>query len=242
MKKTGEKIKEILTNLEKDSIIDVDSALAVFQSLVKSVDADEVGEFVSQTPIVKAFFDRKENALKTELKNQFETEKQSLESTLASLKEQMPRESDPEKIKQQLEQATDPTEKRLLQLELSNAISIQQLKQLSDEKAEIEKREKDASLKAHLAEIAKAENLPVHDPFAFSVYGEKAEEMMRSFAEKNSQTIEEKIKAMATEKFGGAKMDGADENAKPKLTVEEIEAIPDHRERYKAMKDSGLIA
>lgn len=242
MKKTAEKIKEVLTNIEKDSIKDNESALAVFQTLVKSVDADEVGEFVSQTPIIKAFFDRKENSLKTELKNKYEAEIQNRDSTLAQLKEQMPRERDPDKIKQQLEATTDPTEKRLLQLELNNVLIDQKYSSLQAEKDAIEKREREATLKAKLAETAKAENLPIHDASLFATFGERAEEVMREFAMKNNETLEARLKKMAEEKFGGAKMDGANSEIKGKLSVEEIEAIPDHKERYKAMKENGIIS
>ena len=241
MKKTAEKIKEVLTNIEKDSITDNESALAVFQTLVKSVDAEEVGEFVSQTPVIKSFFDRKETTLKTELKNRYEAEIANRDSTLAQLKEQMPRERDPEKIKQQLEATTDPTEKRLLQLELNNVLIDQKYSTLQAEKDAIEKREREATLKAKLAETAKAENLPIHDASLFATFGERAEEVMREFAMKNNETLEARIKKMAEEKFGGAKMDGANSEIKGKEMSADQFGLLSPKEQASFMSSGGTL-
>jgi hypothetical protein len=230
-----------LQSIDKDSIIDDKSALAFFQQLVTSVDKDDVPEFVSQVPNVKSFFDKQEFKVQTKLKEQYEAEKSQIESTLAALKEQLPRDTDPEKIRQQIEIATDPTEKRLLQLELNNALANDELRKIKSEKSLIEKREQETALKNRLAEIAQKDGLPIHDPFIFAKFGEDAETVMRNYAEKNNAMIEERLKKMAADKFGGT-LQKEGETQKTKMTLDEIENITDRKEQYAALKENGFIA
>ena len=237
MKKTSEKIYEILTKLEKESIIDTETALAVFQSMLKEVDADEVGSIFALSNI-KSAFDKKVDGITSKLEERHNAELSNRDSRIGELEQLIPKESDPEKIKQKLELATDPSERRLLQFEYNNAVMSQKLAKIEAEKLEIEQREQQTALKNRLAEIAKNDGLTVHDPFMFASFGERAEDMMREYSEKNNAYIEEQVNKMASDRFAGTKQSGGDK-ATPKMTLDEIEQIQDRGERLKAMEKIG---
>ena len=237
MKKTAEKIYEILTKLEKDSIIDSETALAVFQSMLKEVDAEEVGSIFALSNI-KSAFDKKVDGITSKLEERHKAELSTKDSKIGELEQRIPKESDPEKIKLKLEQATDPTERKLLQLEYNNSVMAQKFAKMEAEKLEIEQREQQTALKNKLAEIAKQDGLTIHDPFMFASFGERAEEMMREYAEKNNAYIEEQVNKKASDRFAGTKQEKGDD-AKPKMSLDEIEQIQDRGERLKAMEQIG---
>ena len=237
MEKTSQKILKILQNLDKDTIIDEKAALAVFQSMLKEVDPDEVGSIFALSNI-KSVFDKKVDGITSKLEERHKEALSKMDLRIGELQQLIPKESDPEKIKQQLELSTDPTEKRVLQLEYNNAVMQQQFAKMEAEKRVIEQREQQTALKNRLAEIAKNDGLAIHDPMMFAKFGDEAEEMMRKYSEQNRGLIEERIKAMAADKFAGTKQTEGDA-PQPKMTLDEIEALPDRGARLEAMAANG---
>jgi len=238
MEKTSEKIYKILQSLEKESIIDSKTALAIFESMLKEVEPSEVNNVFGNIPTFKSALDKNVANATSKIEEKYKAELSTKDSKIGELQQLIPKESDPEKIKQQLELATDPTERKLLQLEHNNAVMQQQFAKMEAEKRVIEEREQQTALKNKLSEIAKNDGLAVHDPMMFAKFGDEAEEMMRKYSEHNSSLIEERIKTMAADKFAGTKQ--TDGNApKAKMTLDEIDALPDRDTRLQAMADNG---
>jgi len=238
MQKTAQKVYEILTKLEKESIIDNETALAIFESMLKSVEPDEINNIFGNVPTFKSALDKDVANRTKSIEDKYKTEITSKDSKISELSQLIPKESDPEKIKKQLDLSTDPNERRLLQLEYNNAIATNQLAKLESEKRAIEEREQVSVLKNKLAEIAKTDGLAVHDPFMFAEFGENAETMMREYATKNSSLIEDRIKELAANKFAGTKQPSGDP-AQMKMSLDEINELPSRDARLKAMAENG---
>ena len=134
MQKTAQKVYEILTKLEKESIIDNETALAIFESMLKSVEPDEINNIFGNVPTFKSALDKDVANRTKSIEDKYKTEITSKDSKISELSQLIPKESDPEKIKKQLDLSTDPNERRLLQLEYNNAIATNQLAKLESEK------------------------------------------------------------------------------------------------------------
>ena len=79
-------------------------------------------------------------------------------------------------------------------------IKIEELQKALDEEKSSKAR---ASLKADLLDTIKKDKLAIEDVEPFLQYGEKAQDVLKKFAEKHQSLIEASVQKQLAEKFGG---------------------------------------
>ena len=141
---------------------------------------------------------------------------------------------------ERLKTETDPVEIRMLTLELSNA-------QAMAKNLELENQNKTAAaltaknvLESNLRSHAKEKNYNLLDTSLFSHLGDKAIETLDAHHANTQTVFDAELSKIAQSKYGMTPEELSKRTPdKPKMTLDQIEALPTREERLEAMKEAG---
>ena len=241
MRNAAKKLRENLTRVLKTVSIDElddDSALAILQDVMNGFEDSDWSTVHNTVKTFQSHMDRSVEKIATNRTQELNARLSEKEKAIEELKLLIPRASSPEEIKKRLDSETDPVEKRILQVEYQSALIQKQLSESQAEKEKIARENQYNSNVAKLAQLVKEKDLPVHDVSVFARLGDDAEAKLLEYGENQKKYFEESLNKMAGQKFGGAPK-GGESQKQGKLTLEQINEIPDRGERLKALAEAG---
>jgi hypothetical protein len=126
---------------------------------------------------------------------------QEKEDIISKLKSSIPIPNSPDEIKKRLESETDPTEKRMLELEYRNAVNLAENASLRADSQKSQKIATDAELLKTLNAHVKDKKYAVSDASSFVQYGDKAIDQLDIFGAKLTETLNEMVSKIAKDKY-----------------------------------------
>ena len=240
------KLREYLTKIpgmDKIELSDNDLLVAHNGALEGYTEAN-VFDLLTKNKKFQSVHDKHVNdklvAQKSDLTKSHDDLLQSKIAEIEKLQNAIPRPNSPEAISERLKTETDPVEIRMLTLELSNA-------QAMAKNLELENQNKTAAaltaknvLESNLRSHAKEKNYNLLDTSLFSHLGDKAIETLDAHHANTQTVFDAELSKIAQSKYGMTPEELSKRTPdKPKMTLDQIEALPTREERLEAMKEAG---
>lgn len=236
-------LNEALKKIEGyDKMVMTDNdLLSVLTSALEGFSESDAADTFKKFKGFQAAHDRHVQDLISKKEKEFADKLSSKDQELKSIKDSIPRPNDPAEIKKRLDAETDPAEKRILQVELSAALTAQENARMKEENEQAKKEKADQERRAELIEFARNNQYSIPDVSVFLPFGEKAVEKLQEFAQANNKIVEDRIAELSAKKFAGAAQRGGHTPPEGTMSLEDIEKLPTRAEREEQYKKLGLM-